>query len=39
VQDVLLVTTAGNPGVHNYAVQAGVNELILTDPLSGTVSY
>lgn len=36
---MLLVSTGGIPGVHNYAVQAGVNELVLTDPLSGTVTY
>jgi len=35
----LLVSTGGLPGVHDYAVQCGVNELILTDPLSGTTTY
>lgn len=39
MQDVLLITTGGNPGVHDYAVQAGVNEVIVTDPLSGTSTY
>jgi len=39
IQDVILVSTAGNPGIHDYALQAGVNEVILTDPLSGTTTY
>jgi len=39
VQDITRLTTGGNPGSHFYTIQAGVNEVIVTDPASGTLSY
>jgi len=39
VQDVLLISTGGIPGIHNYFIQAGVNGVLINDPLSGTQTY